>query len=812
MDSSKKYAYDFPKYIKDILKTTTGNHGHAELTLDNTIYDGKTFLLSVFLHSFPEKLAAMASPWFLEKAKRSDNIAADFTDTLSMCERMSEIEPMIKALEQKLMTKRINPSDFSGIRFEYVDDNLFLGVNQNGEGQNTYGNEVTIESSTATDIEQSYTDKDDIIYDIYMAYEIASFCVKYYFDVVVEQQLNETVKYKDIITLLNTQVVDFSELKRQLIDQRVLIQSYTRNPNLYPYIAQELSHTGNIWRIAIIDNKAEIAKTLENKMKLAVFKAFYTYQIKETIVNEQLSEQDQDRVESEFGALMSILYSPEIQHDEELVERINKVYELYEMKALSYALYADQDLSAKIEFYDSIKHKFECPIKLDTKSKGLNLKKINLRKIMIRRNGISNLDFAYLVPSSTDTRIKIDGRIFPSIRHYAVYKLYINFLGFDESKAYSLLEKSRNIFLDSKTLEETYEYMKALTINEMLANSVNIAVNKWLLEHRYILNATGRKYIVFNCENTFLGENSNGEGSNYVGKFLMYLRQKGNMILSNNVLLKWSNNMVKDMNLALEHVPMRNRMGLLERLYGFPVLRKSNVEIKFEGKKHDIVEDYISKFISYAFSHGMSTEELESYVIQKTAYTGQQVTKDQLKNAFDNIRKALSDSGVVSKLDIMKASRSIILNENVRDFKQMTPDEFWVMLSSTPEKYIPRVLYFEHAPVPLEINDDFFAMPSPKCRPVVDTSAVSPSILAMYPHQSPSYHGSPVYAHGSPVYDPESPHGSEKFFDDQEDDVLSPSGSDQFFGDQYDDIVSPSGSVQGDLVYPGLRSPYSLSP
>jgi predicted NAD-dependent protein-ADP-ribosyltransferase YbiA (DUF1768 family) len=339
----------------------------------------------------------------------------------------------------------------------------------------------------------------------------------------------------------------------------------------------------------------------------------------------------------------------------------------------------------------------------------VELGSIERENVTITDTTVTNPTFSNLIPSSI-TNIMMDGKTFPSISHYVIYSLYINFLGVDRSVAYNLIKHPKTpitypkmlginppptpeLVLTYKELVEKYKENRNAKFVTVVATSIQNALDVWASHNISKLLSLGRKSIIFQSSNKFIGLNEKGHGNNYIGKYLMHLRDAFSI---SRKILAWAENTKTDMMFVVKKMNevFDNTEGIrvvFGQLYDFPYEEATVKVFRDSPKKTEqvkVIEDYITEFLSYALSV-MSTEDIEKQIVEMSVYNNTKIDKKNVESAISNIIDAIQGPSTMEDSELRKIAIDILLGESAMG------RSVWDVLKLNPKKYVPRVLLFQ---------------------------------------------------------------------------------------------------------------------
>lgn len=442
-------------------------------------------------------------------------------------------------------------------RLFYISiSDFFLGSDEDKKGQNWYGLYLEQErkrlvSELTTQQKQKHKENEDNIkYDTYLAQKG------------LIDAINKGDNLKKYIHRSSEQIVQ--QFGRETLSKGMLSREhfFTSFPSkLAENVVSYIEDPENMVHLIRKDFLPTLQEKRLREKKKQIFYMYADYLLRKSSVN---PEQYQKAKEQQFSGK---------KFDNQAYELEDRLYNLYMKGMLSESLSTDIDNSFKDyyiptdqEISDSKKYE---PVKKALVKPSTDYVSSNTDPFYIyAKDHANHTEYKYdcFLPDSIFTpALKINDFTYLTVSHYIIEKLLLQ-LGVKNARSYILDESG--LFRDLPDIMEDYEKLKTARYKEKLIQYATEGLKMKFLNNRVLedyLLATGNATLVYNdTDDYILGTGYDSSGNNYVGKYLMELRDKLvkqrdteefnlltttdiTLVLNNNAFMKdWVTQRVKD--------------------------------------------------------------------------------------------------------------------------------------------------------------------------------------------------------------------------------------------------------------------------
>lgn len=397
----------------------------------------------------------------------------------------------------------------------YISSNKTLGVDpSNGVGDNYLGKYLEIVRG------QSRPEPTDVSKEILKAYLL--------FEFVEEQYLsgNDIFQFKDF-SFKDVQ----NYVKTNYNPQDIKYKKYMFPDKSLQQGLLDLYNQGNLNNIAnIVQNNRVllplvIQKNIEKRTQLLIdliiLKSYIQEQY-EVWDNDFINEEEMDNIYSNLTpsqkkGIIDSYYNNTL--EPKIIKRINDNIELVRAETLEQEIEINEQ---KIVLIDNLKLS-------DTKNEQV----YNNEPIYFA----SNIENKYKVfaPNTSDGLIKIGSKFYPSVSHYIIAKLLTlipDIRNLKNAYKYLLVDSTKSDvdnddFLSLDLLTNNYHRIRDISYRDNLIKHTQTIMDIKFMndEFKELLLLTGSSNIVYNdLQDSILGIGKNNTGENFVGKYLMELR------------------------------------------------------------------------------------------------------------------------------------------------------------------------------------------------------------------------------------------------------------------------------------------------
>ena len=460
----------------------------------------------------------------------------------------------------------------------------------------------------AKPIENNYASIDDLLYDIYLAGQYLTFFAIFSPVVFKEIFLGKNLNYSEIINLFH-QTPDNEIFTTSLLKEKFKLQVMSRENFLKMkekplYVTEELSYpqnlSQNIFYNITFQKRQERLKDLQ---KIYTLFAFLEKNVKAEIES-YLRNLNTDQSSSK--QVDNFFQTPQAYKD-----HLEK--ELNDLKINTLSLFSveknpliEKISELNVESASKVQKDFDILLAEDPKKFELTVHRAPIDLKDIRRHPMIDISFLknqmdkkydFLSPTSTEHKFTIDKLFFPSIAHYSIFKLFQNFLNVSKEEAYRSMSKSEKELLTYEEYKTQFESKGSIIIRNRFARSTIYTLKLWYSNPKNTGKLPENKNLVFESENGFLGS----AGFNFIGKFLMVLKNGLKEVKDQKILL-WFDNKLADMTSAIRvYKEPLDQQRFLENLFRFPS-ECGNIKIILKDREADdknkIVFEYLSNFIA----------------------------------------------------------------------------------------------------------------------------------------------------------------------------------------------------------------------
>jgi hypothetical protein len=515
-----------------------------------------------------------------------------------------------------------------------------------GFGFSDYGNYIkslSTETTKRLDIEKSYNNKDDLLYDIYKASQYAEFFCSY------EKNINSSEFGNTYILnilypfIYNKNPPGFQTFVANLLSKQKFLEMFENDNSLFPEVLQEIENPEHILARAKINFSKKHNSNINDLNKISVFNSY----VRNTIIPkmEKNIDDNEEQFIEKFGDIETAKEKMKTQilgyansflnpfnRDDIGFKQIDEVFMLYNLDVCDMQVYNDPKLKEELSI---LKNSFwtEEIVPLSRNRPAIDLNKVSKKglRVVIYSNRSEPTQYSFLSPKSTDTPFsEIEGgKKYSSIDEYINYKLYKNYLHFEEKLIDRLLPDGRDTLLG-----ELQRHIRNLICKNMVD-----CFNIWLEnpKNKQLLKETAGKNITFNSDNKAL--------KNLVGKYLMLVRQEMSETIENPAIIKWVQEKIIEFKNSINFAKNKLKakldshsqiLNFLNTVYKFKNIN-SDLKVRVDDENPTILS-YLNKFIAYTLVNIDESEFEKSCIegkdILKTI-ENQVSDKDKIKFVYD---------------------------------------------------------------------------------------------------------------------------------------------------------------------------------
>jgi len=335
-------CFTIPKQLRDVKRKF--DLAELDIRVQDPVRGDISFIESILLSAFPKN--ELFKPYIdtfltLEFSDDGDRLR-NFYELLNTAYADRLASFVVFAAERKFTEKlHIDPAN---IELQLLDNTVYRIVNSNYE-------RFLLDnmSPCKKGIEGMYQNEDDLLYDIYVATEMADHLNKYDYNFYsnseyLDVNVAENPYHKIFSVFEHCDVSGKAELVSSFIDKGFFLRSFKANPSSYKKVFEEIKEPYQFIRRSwnnTIDRRKEYAMLC---IKIATLMEFFNRFVEPNIIKEltelytsgngdpnfENHEHAIGYVFSKFGELLVFLYNPYkdiISHD---IEMLDRVYSLYD--------------------------------------------------------------------------------------------------------------------------------------------------------------------------------------------------------------------------------------------------------------------------------------------------------------------------------------------------------------------------------------------------------------------------------------------------------------------------------------------------
>ena len=449
-------------------------------------------------------------------------------------------EAVLEGLERKFMDSRYSRIllNTGNANILYNSPNTFLGIGNDGNGENIYGkyllqvrNSLKI-SDKKQEKEKKQKELNRLLYDIFLAKEGLLKVMK-----------KENNDLKEFLEMSPTEIVDNigrDKLIEENIPKKDVIDIVTKNDSLN--IKKFLNNPKNLVEEVRKEELKYLRIRMISQLKTEIFNNFTEYILSKHYSN--LDKENYEKAKEQYFS--SIPYNDQMKMKDDL-------YQLYLDDKLPSVVYENIETEEKnipsSEEIEEVKQKklsyndnpFLFIENIDYKIDE-NIEPVYINPM--RQENMSELDkyYSFLSPLNMDFIIISNKYVFPTISHYIVVKLLTHIfkennidIAYDYIKTNAFPSDPNKIdissFMTPDVASQEYQRVKNITESNMLKALAKKALEKKFKGEMFknILVLLNNYKLIWNdFSDGILGVGDNGNGENFVGKYLMELRSKFN--------------------------------------------------------------------------------------------------------------------------------------------------------------------------------------------------------------------------------------------------------------------------------------------
>lgn len=467
------------------------------------------------------------------------------------------------------------------------------------------------------DIELSYTSKDDLLYDIYVAGQCLSFFAIYLPTIFESKFLSSDVPvdYSTIInefklfkildepaTIFTTEAFKSFYETNLILSKKAFLSKAVRD--LPEFIDLELNHPFNLPRI--IHNLTWEQRNSRLKSLQDIYNVFYFLEnnVQTEVRNFIMGERDSivavtdynQKLQEQLQRVKLDLLNPHLS-DEELVFNING---LQKLGAFSPRLAQGFEglLRKPFKELEMIKHR-----------KPIDLKNVKTHPAIYLDFKTLDKKYQFLSPMNIDFSFEYKDQMrFMSPAHLSLFYVLTRLFGVSERLAHRLMMKSKYVSKTYKEYQQECDKVARIIIHNRLGQSVekNILSPSFPIED--IFEDTKQTTLIYtDPDNTFLGVNSKTietSQGNFLGRYVQFLRDGSvGPTITQESILRWFDTKLSDMTSAIKlynidtQYPMKVR-EFLSTVFRFPTSPVScKIKNRYPTLENKIAFDYLCQFL-----------------------------------------------------------------------------------------------------------------------------------------------------------------------------------------------------------------------